>query len=162
MHCKQLVASIVDSIKHCQKWLPLYSIDFEKEVISHLNNKRLLARSLIIKSLQSVIPILKHTNSSNKVLFSLIIFSQLLWPNFRRLLIMLMLGYTKWEDWSLTTTKRVLPFDEQVFSLSLYTVVTKSPELNVNCPITSVTVNVTDLVDHTLWPQCYFSLNSVH
>ena len=92
------------------------NIVFKKEVISHLNNKRLLARSLLLW---------KHTNTSNKGVFSFIIFSQLWWliePKFlQSCYFMLMMGYTKWEHWSSSQLPNVYnAFKQNIFSNPLY------------------------------------------
>ena len=84
---------------------PFWSnIVFEKEVISSLYNKTLLARSLLLLSESTQI-------FSNKGVFSFIILSHLWWPIEPKFsqdcYLMVMMGCTKWEDWSLTITKPV-------------------------------------------------------
>ena len=83
------------SIKHCEKRV------FEREVISHQNNKTSIQKPFI--------PIWKHPNLYNKGVFDFILFLQLqlpIEPNFSQACyFMHTLGYTKWEDWSLIEVK---------------------------------------------------------
>ena len=83
------------------------NVEFEKGVTSHSNNRT--------SSQKSFISIWKHTNSSNKGVFSLMIFLQLWWPieiEFSQACyFVVMMGYTKWEDLSLTILANVyFPF----------------------------------------------------
>ena len=89
------------------------NIVFVKEVTSHSNIKRLQAWSFLVI-------IWMHTNCATRVFF-LLLFScnfdiDQLSLNFHRFVIML--GYTKWEYWSLTITKVVqYPDQGQTFQI---------------------------------------------
>ena len=83
------------------------SIDFEREVISHWNNKRLLARSLLFLSAEST-----QIRPTRVFFLFLSYFSrnsddQIDLKCSQVCYFMLMLGYTKWEYWYLTVTKHV-------------------------------------------------------
>ena len=97
----QPMSDVLFFLEIAWKWLPV-----------HVNG----CLEMVVCKLHCVTwPLGSQPTVPNKgVFFSLIIFSQLRWPielkYSQTCYFMLMLGYTKWEDWFLTITKRVPSF----------------------------------------------------